>query len=293
MAPRSEALAAPILEFSSVSALAKNLKNANVSNPSVRQPSSDVRIPVTTGICFMEKSRSTAVESLLNCKRAEKIVLEPSSNNSWQQKTISIQTEPSLPDTNWISNDNGLLFEHIGTQTMENIYKEPMIETDSAFCQTDFSHLSTSDDDLQTFWNPHCHRNFANQPVTCDAQNQTLPDPNNPLSSLQEEFASSPISAPQFSTAHASNISSSIETQTEIPLNFNSAQTQTHQNTFNLHEQTSVDTDVSALDVLLNDIETQTELFLPTPVENTNIFVHSCTQTPDHDFLSEILNLET
>lgn len=223
--------------------------------------------------------------SSITAKPAANVVSKPNFDLHWLQKNISIQTEPSLSNGDWVSNVRGLFFENIGTQTIENVTFESSTETDSTFCQTDLSNLSSADN-LQTLWGQNCYTNYANQPLTCDAQNQTVSDINGSVSAVRNELSKNNLSTQVYS----SDVNASIETQTETSVNSHCAQTQTFQpNAF--HEQSNAVSSVSALDVFLNDIETQTDFFLPTPAESSNAFVHSYTQTPGNDFLSDILNL--
>ena len=201
------------------------------------------------------------------------------SETGWMQKNISIQTEQSFASNQWpMDGDvNKLLLENIGTQTNESVFDRAFAGTYSTLSQTDI--CFDIGQDLQS---------YNNQAVTlCDAQNQTVSESLRlPTCSKVQDFASS--TSNDFDLSDITNLYSSIETQTDTNCNLLSAQTQTR-NSLDFQQQTSINAEI-AFDYL-NDIQTQTDFFLPPIAASSNEFVNNCTQTSEPDIFDKILEL--
>ncbi|CAK8685195.1 unnamed protein product [Clavelina lepadiformis] len=94
-----------------------------------------------------------------------------------------------------------------------------------------------------------------------------------------------------FQEQDASSVFTHIETQTDLQINLSNVETQTVQQDNILPTLTMCDAEMSTLDILLNNTETQTD-FLFSPWSDGEL-AHSYTQTPDTDLLAEILDAKT
>ena len=206
-------------------------------------------------------------------------------------KHVSIQTEPPGQSSRDKESNRDMYLHHtIGTQTVEGMFEKTPIETYSTLSQTDFRHSVTSEfSNLPHAWNQAYMSCYSSQPTTvCDAQNQTVVE--NSYFAVTDDLSKLTRGDYETLASSSASVCASIETQTENEVNFLSTQTQTLG--FSLPDQNDVETEMT-FDVFLNDIETQTDLFLPALQESSSGFVNTYTQTPDSDFLSEILNLNS
>ena len=278
---------------------------------------------VLPGTAMIQKSQVIQSPPTINLNDRPPVPVESATTQSnlvddWALKNISIQTEQSYSTNQWLSDSDvdKLLSENIGTQTTESVFDQSLAGTFSTLSQTDLCFDIGQEVPLSSLvWDQTCNNNqpitcdaqnqtvseplhlpttdrevmenFDIPPVTCDAQNQTMPVPLH-LPTIDREVTENfdiPLGTPSDSI---SSLYASIETQTDANANnFLSAQTQTH-SSIDFQQQTCTEAD--PFDVL-NDIETQTDFLLPTLATSPSMFVHNCTQTSEPDILDRIFEL--
>ena len=137
---------------------------------------------VLPGTAMIQKSQVIQSPPTINLNDRPPVPVESATTQSnlvhdWALKNISIQTEQSYSTNQWLSDSDvdKLLSENIGTQTIESVFDQSLAGTFSTLSQTDLCFDIGQDVPLSSLvWDQTCNNN---QPITCDAQNQTVSEP--------------------------------------------------------------------------------------------------------------------